>query len=153
RRFVAVVQADPAVDTVTAFVGGGGGAANTGRMFVSLKDRSERKETADQVIARLRGKLSQTPGATLILQPVQDVRIGGRAGAAQYQYTLQGDDTKELLAWAPRVLARLRTLDTLVDVNTDQQDRGLQATLVVDRATASRLGITTQRIDDVLDDA
>src|SRR3954467_8896119 len=104
-------------------------------MFVSLK--MNRKLTADQVIARLRPKLSHVPGANLFLQPVQDLRVGGRSGNAQYQYTLQGDDTKELLQWAPRVLQKLRALPELADVNSDQESKGLQASLVIDRTTAA----------------
>jgi multidrug efflux pump len=145
--FVAVVQHDPAVETVTAFTGG----SNSGRMFVAL--REDRKVTADQVIARLRPRLAHVPGANLFLQPVQDLRVGGRMGAAQYQYTLQGDDPQELLQWAPRVLQRLRALPQLADVNSDQQNKGLAASLVIDRATAARLGITPQLIDATLYDA
>jgi len=120
-------------------------------MFVSLK--MNRKLTADQIIARLRPKLGHEPGANLFLQPVQDLRVGGRSGNAQYQYTLQGDDTKELLQWAPRLLRSLRGLPQLADVNSDQQNNGLQASLVIDRATAARLGITPQLIDATLYDA
>jgi multidrug efflux pump len=122
-------------------------------MFVALKERGKRKATADQIIARLRGKLSHVPGATLVLQPVQDVRVGGRSSAAQYQYTLRGDDSNELFQWAPRVFQRLRKVPELTDVNTDQQNKGLQASLVIDRATASRLGVTPQMIDNTLYDA
>jgi multidrug efflux pump len=146
-RLAGIVQKDPAVDTVTAFTGGN----NSGRMFVALKEN--RKVTADQVIARLRPKLGHVPGANLFLQPVQDLRVGGRGGNAQYQYTLQGDDTKELLQWAPRLMQKLRTLPELADVNSDQQNKGLQASLVIDRVTASRLGITPQMIDATLYDA
>ena len=146
-RLAAIVQKDPDVENVTAFTGGN----NSGRMFVSLK--MDRKLTADQIIARLRPKLGRVPGANLFLQPVQDLRVGGRSGNAQYQYTLQGDDTKELLQWAPRVLQSLRGLPQLADVNSDQQNKGLQASLVIDRATASRLGITPQLIDATLYDA
>jgi multidrug efflux pump len=149
-EFVTTVVQDPAVDSANGFLGG---TANTGRMFISLKDRSDRDATADQVIARLRGKLARVPGATLYLQPVQDIRIGGRASATQYQYTLQGDDSAELLQWAPRVFAGLRKLKQLADVNSDQQNRGLQAALTIDRATASRLGITPQVVDNTLYDA
>ncbi|HXO18649.1 MAG TPA: efflux RND transporter permease subunit, partial [Thermoanaerobaculia bacterium] len=124
---------------------------NSGRMFVSLK--MDRKLTADQIIARLRPKLGRLPGASLFLQPVQDLRVGGRSSGAQYQYTLEGDDSAELLQWAPRVTQKLRTLPELVDVNTDQQNKGLQELLVVDRATASRLAITSQMVDDTLYDA
>ncbi len=149
-RFVNSVVQDPAVESATGFVGG---SANTGRMFVSLKDKSERNVTGDQVIARLRGKLSGVPGATLYLQPVQDIRVGGRASATQYQYTLQGDNSDELFQWAPRVYDRLRKLKELADVNSDQQNKGLQASLTIDRATASRLGITPQMLDNTLYDA
>ncbi|HEX3527518.1 MAG TPA: multidrug efflux RND transporter permease subunit [Thermoanaerobaculia bacterium] len=146
-RLAGIVQQDPAVETVTAFTGG----TNTGRMFVALKEK--RKVSADQIMARLRPKLSHEPGASLFLQPVQDLRIGGRASGAQYQYTLQGDNTQELLEWAPRVMQKLRTLPQVVDVNTDQQNKGLQASLVIDRATAARMGITPQAIDATLYDA
>jgi len=147
NRLAGIVQQDPAVDTVTAFTGG----TNTGRMFVALKEK--RKVSADQIMARLRPKLSHEPGASLFLQPVQDLRIGGRPSGAQYQYTLQGDSSQELLEWAPRVMQKLRTLPQVVDVNTDQQNKGLQASLVIDRATAARMGITPQAIDATLYDA
>jgi multidrug efflux pump len=146
-RLAGIVQKDPDVENVTAFTGGN----NSGRMFVSLK--LNRKLTADQIIARLRPKLGHEPGVNLFLQPVQDLRVGGRQGNAQYQYTLQGDNTKELLQWAPRLLRSLRGLPQLADVNSDQQNNGLQASLVIDRATASRLGITPQLIDATLYDA
>ena len=149
--FVGTVMKDPDVESANGFLGGG--TANSGRMFISLKDRSKRKASADQIIARLRGKLAHVPGATLVLQPVQDVRVGGRGSAAQYQYTLQGDNSDELLEWAPKVLQRLRKLPELTDVNSDQQNKGLQASIVIDRATAARLGITPQMIDDTLYDA
>jgi multidrug efflux pump len=122
-------------------------------MFVALKPVGERDANADQVIARLRGKLSHVPGANLFLSPVQDVRVGGRMGGAQYQYTLQADDAKELFTWAPKILRAFRQVKELTDVNSDQQDRGLQAGLVIDRVTASRLGITPQTIDATLYDA
>jgi len=148
--FADAVQKDPAVESVAGFIGG---TVNTGRVFVGLKPQGQRNVTVDQVIGRLRGKLSGVPGATLYLQAVQDVRMGGRFGAAQYQYTLQGDDPNELFDWAPRVYAKLRTLKELTDVNSDQQNKGLQASLTIDRATASRLGVTPQTIDDTLYDA
>jgi multidrug efflux pump len=147
-----IVRKDPDVAHTMAFVGGGG-VTNTGRMFLALKANNKRKVSADQIIGRLRGQLAQVPGASLFLQPVQDLRIGGRLGNAQYQYTLQGDDSKELFHWAPLVLEKLRTLKQLTDVNSDQQNLGLQATLVIDRTTASRLGLTAQMIDDTLYDA
>jgi multidrug efflux pump len=122
-------------------------------MFITLKPFGQRKATAGQVITRLRRKLTQVPGAPTYFQPVQDLRIGGRIGAALYQYTLQGDDLAELNAWAPRMLQRMRTMPELVDVSSDQQNKGLQTSVLIDRNTASRLGITPQLIDDTLYDA
>ena len=151
-QLAGIVGQDPDVAHTMAFVGGGG-VTNTGRFFMSLTPNSTRKVTADQIIARLRGKLARVPGASLFLQTAQDLRIGGRSGNAQYQYTLQGDDSKELFRWAPLVMAKMRTLKQVTDVNSDQQNLGLQATLVVDRATASRMGISAQLIDDTLYDA
>ncbi|MBS0149539.1 MAG: multidrug efflux RND transporter permease subunit [Nitrospira sp.] len=150
-----IIQSDPAVDTVMGFSGGGGigSTTNTGRMFISLKPLAERKLSADQVIARLRPKLSTVPGAPTFLQAVQDLRIGGRASSSQYQYTLQSLDLGELNAWAPRVERQLRTLTDIVDVNSDQQNRGLQSLVVFDRSTTSRLGLSPQLIDDTLYDA
>jgi len=154
QDLVDIVGLDPAVESVLGFTGGSwAGTRNTGRVFASLKPLEERKLNVDQVIARLRGKLSKVPGATLYLQAVQDVRMGGRQSNAQYQFTLQAEDYQELSAWAPRVLDRLRKLPELVDLNSDQLDKGLKATLVIDRSTASRLGITPQMIDDTLYDA
>ena len=147
--YVAIIMKDPAVATVTAFVGGGG-TANTGRMFIMLKPLGERKASADQVISRLRGKLAHVPGATLYLQSAQDLQIGGRMGNAQYQYTLQSESLADLNLWAPKVLAKLRQLRQLKDVNTDQQNRGLEARLVIDRDTAARLGIQPAAIDAAL---
>jgi multidrug efflux pump len=149
-----IVGKDPAIDSVSAFIGGQ--SVNTGRVFVGLKPKGQRGKdnpTADQVIARLRPKLAGVPGVNLFLQPVQDLRVGGRSSNAQYQYTLQGDNTAELLQWAPKVQQRLRKIPILADVNTDQQNKGLEATLAIDRVTASRLGITPQAIDDTLYDA
>jgi multidrug efflux pump len=149
--YVDIIRADPAVATVTGFTGGG--QRNTGFMFIALKPLEERKVSADAVINRLRGKLAAVPGATLILQAAQDIRVGGRQSNAQYQYTLQGDNLNDLVAWSPRVLQALRDVPQLIDVNTDQQDKGLQATLTIDRASAARLGITQKLIDDTLYDA
>jgi multidrug efflux pump len=154
QDLVDIVGADPAVESVLGFTGGGfAGTRNTGRVFASLKPLEERKLNVDQVIARLRGKLAKVPGATLYLQAVQDVRMGGRQSNAQYQFTLQAEDFREVSAWAPRVLNQLRKLPELVDLNSDQLDKGLKASLVIDRSTASRLGITPQMIDDTLYDA
>ena len=152
-RFAATVSEDPAVEGLIAFTGGQGGTSNAGRMFLSLKPLEERKLSADQVIARLRGKLSTIPGGTLFLQAVQDLRIGGRASSSQYQFTLQGDNLSDLVEWGPVLLREMRKLPGLVDVSTDQQNRGLQASLDIDRLMAARLGITQQAIDDTLYDA
>jgi multidrug efflux pump len=151
KSFMAIVQSDPGVDTVTGFTGGG--QRNTGMMFISLKPLRERQATIDQVIGRLRGKLSHEPGANLFLVPVQDVRIGGRPSNAQYQYTLQGDDLSDLRTWEPKVRDALSQLPQLVDVNTDQQDAGLQTSLVIDRDAAARLGLNLRGIDTTLNDA
>jgi multidrug efflux pump len=150
-EFIKTVSDDPAVENANGFLGGG--TLNSGRMFISLKPKEDRDVSADQLIARLRAKLAHVPGATLYLQSVQDLRVGGRFGAAQYQYTLQGDDPSELFEWAPRVYERLRRLKELTDVNSDQQNRGLQANLTIDRTTASRLGLTPKVMDDYLYDA
>jgi multidrug efflux pump len=149
-EFVNVVKTDPAVTDVVAFTGGNQNTTNTGRVFVSLKPLGERELSADRVIERLRGKLAHVPGATLFLQSVQDLRIGGRQSNAQYQYTLQSTELAELNAFAPQMLAKLRALPGLRDVATDQQNRGLQASLVIDRDTASRLGVLPQAIDETL---
>jgi multidrug efflux pump len=149
--FVEIVRQDPDVENVVAFTGGG--QRNRGFMFVVLKPLGARKLTADQVIARLRGKLAREPGAALFLVPVQDIRVGGRAANAQYQFTLQADDLDELRLWEPRVRRALGDLPQLVDVNTDQEDKGLQTSLVIDRDTAAKLGVTPQMIDATLNDA
>ena len=149
---VDIIMIDPAVDTVIAFTGGSGGRAttNTGRMFIALKPLQERKVSADQVIGRLRKKISSVPGAPAYLQAVQDVRAGGRMSGGQYQYTLEGENLEDLMSWAPLIEQRLREIPGIVDVSSDQQNKGLQASLVIDRATASRLGVTPQAIDDTL---
>jgi multidrug efflux pump len=152
REFVNIVSKDPAVDTVTSFAGGGGGAS-TARMFAQLKPLSERKISSDQVIGRLRGKLAKIPGASLYLQSQQDLNIGGRYGGAQYQYTLQADQISDLNYWAPILMQRISKVPELRDVNTDQQVHGLQSSLVIDRDTASRLGVNVQDIDNTLSDA
>jgi multidrug efflux pump len=156
REMIDIIAADPAVDSVGGFCGGGGpggGAINQARMFIMLKPPAERKITADLVIARLRPKLAHVPGATLYMQASQDIRVGGRFGAAQYQFTMQGDNLRDLQAYGPRMLQALRTIPLIVDVNSDQQDRGLQAYLQVDRATAARFGISSQLADNILYDA
>jgi multidrug efflux pump len=155
HQLAQTVLDDPAIATVTAFAGGGRGGGNSGFMFVALKPPSERPGhvTADQVVNRLRGKLSSVPGARLFLQAQQDIHVGGRGSAAQYQYTLSDPDVDELNTWAPRLEARARAMPELRDVSTDQQDQGLSETLVINRDTASRLGITMSAIDQVLYDA
>jgi len=153
QRLAAIAKEDPAVATVIAFTGGGGGTTtNTGRVFISLKPRSQRTASASQVIDRLRPKLAVVPGATLVLQAVQDVRIGGRASAALYQYTILSDSLDELNQWGPRLLATMRKIPQLTDVTSDAQNNGLAANLVIDRSTASRLGITPQTVDNILYD-
>jgi multidrug efflux pump len=151
-RFMTIVLRDPAVESVQAYVGGGS-TQNTARMFVNLKPLNERHASATAVLARLRRPLSQVPGAVLFLQVLQDLRIGGRASAAQYQYTLQSEDVRTLVEWAPRVYERLRRLPVLVDVNSDLLTKGLQAYVEIDRATAARLGVTPAAIDATLYDA
>ncbi len=151
-EYIDIVRTDPAVETAVGFTGGFFNNTNTGRMFMSLKPLGERKISADQVITRLRGRLAHVPGATLFMQAVQDVRIGGRLSNAQYQYTLQSPSLDQLNAFAPQMLAKFRSLPQLRDVATDQQNRGLRAALVIDRDTASRLGIPAQVVDDALYD-
>jgi multidrug efflux pump len=146
--FVDSVKSDPAVDNVVAFTGGG--QRNRGSMFIALKPLAERGVTADRVIARLRIKLAQEPGAQLFLNPVQDIRVGGRLSDATYQFTLQADDLADLRRWTPRLEAEVRRLPELADVNTDQEARGLQTTLVLDRESAARLGINASQIDSAL---
>jgi multidrug efflux pump len=152
RQFVRIVMQDPAVQTIVGFAGGNT-SANQGRMFITLKPLSERKISADQVIGRLRRKLAVVPGATLYMQSAQDLTIGGRQSQAEYQYTLQGEDLKQLNEWAPKLLDKLRTIPQLLDANTDQQVHGLETEVVIDRDTAARLGVTPQAIDSALYDA
>jgi multidrug efflux pump len=129
---------------------GGGSTLNTARLFANLKPLEERKISADQVLARLRPKLATVPGASLYLQPGQDLRVGGRSSGAQFQYTLQADSNADLELWGPRVLERLRKLREVADVNSDQSIKGLEVALDIDRLTASRLGVTTSDIDNTL---
>jgi multidrug efflux pump len=147
----AIVQADPAVDSVVGFTGGR--QTNSGFVFVSLKPLAERLVSADVVVNRLRGKLAQVPGARLFLQAAADLRSGGRQSNAMYQFTLQSDDTQTLYRWAPRLTAAMQKIDVLTDVNSDQQQGGLLADIVIDRPTVARLGLTLNAIDNTLDDA
>jgi multidrug efflux pump len=154
-QLVTIVRKNPAVNVAVGFTGGGvgSGSTNTGTVFVSLKPRRQRELTADQVIDQLRGELAAVPGATLFLQSVGDLGPGGRTGSAQYQYTLQGSTFEELDEWTPKIVAALQGAPTLADVNSDQQDKGLQAGVNIDRDTAARLGITVSQIDNTLYDA
>ena len=149
--FIQIVRSDPAVESVVGFTGGS--RRNSGFMFISLKPLAERKVSAAQVVARLRPKLARVPGANLFLVPVQDIRIGGRQSNAEYQFTLQADELADLRTWAPRVRRALAQEPKLADVNSDQQEKGLQTTLVIDRSTAARLGITAKMIDATLHNA
>jgi multidrug efflux pump len=151
-RFVQKIKADPAVLHVGAFTGGGG-AVNTGFIYLSLKPLADRKISASQVVDRLRPQLVSIPGATVFLQAGQDLRIGGRQSNAQYQYTIQSDSIDDLVKWGPVLLKEMKKQHILTDVNSDQQNSGLQASLVYDRDTASRLGITPQTIDNTLYEA
>ena len=151
QNLMAIVQRDPAVDTVVGFTGGG--QKNSGFMFVTLKPLRERKIGADKVVARLRGKLAREPGATLFLSPAQDVQIGGRPANAAYQYTLQADHLSDLRAWEPRIRTALAAMPELVDVNTDQQDKGLQTSLVFDRDRMASLGLSMSVLDSTLNSA
>ena len=150
-QFIAIIRQDPAVDSVVGFTGGG--QTNSGFVFAALKPLAERKLPVDQVIGRLRGKLARVAGARLFLQAVQDIRAGGRQSNAAYQYTLQGDDLAQLYEWMPKVTAALEQLPQLTEVNSDQQQNGLETDLVIDRATASRLGLAVSQIDNTLYDA
>ena len=152
REFTDIVLSDPAVDSVTSFTGGGSGGS-TARMFGQLKPLRERKISVDQVVARIRAKAAKIPGAALYLQAVQDLSMGGRMSGAQYQYTLQADNLSDLTYWAPILQRQLARIPELRDVNTDQQLKGLQTSLVIDRDTASRLGVDVQDIDNTLGDA
>ncbi|HUI35602.1 MAG TPA: efflux RND transporter permease subunit [Stellaceae bacterium] len=151
QRFIAIIRQDPAVQSVVGFTGGG--QTNSGFIFAALTPLAQRKLSVDQVIGRLRPKLNQVPGARLFLQAVQDIRVGGRASNAQYQFSLQGDSLTELQEWAPKIAAAMEKLDMLTDVNSDQQQHGLETDLVIDRPTAARLGLTTSQIDSTLYDA
>jgi multidrug efflux pump len=151
-RFVDKIKADPAVMHVGAFTGGGG-AVNTGFVYLALKPLNQRKISASALLDRLRPQLVSIPGATVFLQAGQDLRIGGRQSNAQYQYTIQSDNVDDLVKWGPVLLSQMKKQHMLTDVNSDQQNSGLQASLVYDRDTASRLGLTPQTIDNTLYEA
>jgi len=155
-RISKIVEQDPAVQIVNGFTGGTGGGGvttNTARMFVTLKPLEERKTTSDYIIARLRPQLARVPGATLYLQASQDLRVGGRSSSALYQFTLRGDNLQDLTVYGPRMLLALRRLPQITDVNTDQQNNGLQSVLQYDRAAAARFAISPQLLDNTLYDA
>jgi multidrug efflux pump len=149
--FMKIVRDDPAVAHVTGFTGGG--QRNAAQMFVTLKPRAERDASADQVVARLRGKLAREPGARLFLVPGQDIRIGARQSSSQYEYTLKADELRELREWEPQIRRALSRLPQLEDINTDYEDRGLQTTLVIDRDALARLNLTMRDVDTALQNA
>ena len=152
RQFMEIVREDPAIESVAGFTGGF--STNSGFVFATLKPLSERKISADQVIARLRPKLAQVPGANLFLAAVQDIRVGGRQSNAQYQFTLQADSLPDLYEWGPKVVEALRQDQSVItDVDSDQQQRGLQVNLTIDRDAAARLGVSTRSISSTLYDA
>jgi multidrug efflux pump len=148
HQLMAIVVKDPAVQDVNGFTGGG--TFNVASMWAQLKPLDERKISADAVINRLRGKLAHIPGATLYMQAAQDIRVGGRGGNSQYQYTLQSDSLQDLNEWAPKLLAQLKTVPVILDANSDQQIHGLQTQIVIDRSTASRYGVRPEDIDTAL---
>jgi multidrug efflux pump len=156
-QLMAIVQADPDVQSIVGFTGAGSGGArsstNTGSAYVTLKPLSQRKRSADQIIASLRRKMAVIAGAKLYLQSVQDIRVGGRQSNAEYQYTLQGDDPTEVYSWSVKLLAALQGSKILTDLNSDQQQRGLESDVNIDRDMASRLGLTPEQIDNTLYDA
>jgi multidrug efflux pump len=153
ERIVDVVKTDPGIANAMAFTGGGG-ATNSGFIFVGLKPFDQRNgTTSSQIVDRLRPKLLSVSGANTFVQAAQDLRIGGRGSSAQYQYTIQSDNLQDLVQWGPVLLQQMRKLRMLTDVNTDQQNSGLQAMLTYDRDTASRLGITPQMLDNSLYEA
>ncbi len=155
QELAKVILQDPGVESLSSFIGidGTNVTSNSGRIQINLKPRDERKEDAVEVIRRLQPKLAQVSGITLYLQPVQDLTVEDRVSRTQYQYSLEDASAKELGYWVPRVVEKMKTVPELRDVASDQLNNGLQAALVVDRDTASRLGINPQAIDDTLYDA
>jgi len=149
QQIVGVVKSDPGVENVIAFTGGNG-ATNTGFLYVALKPLSARNVSAGDIINRLRPRLNRLPVASAFLQPVQDLRIGGRASNAQYQYTIQSDNVQDLSKWGPILLAQMKRLPGLQDVSSDQQNGGLDELMNYDRTTAAKLGLTAQSLDSTL---
>jgi multidrug efflux pump len=155
RKFVDIVRADPAVESVVGSTGAGGrgGGTNSGRLFIDLKPLGQRKESSQQVIARLRPQFAKVPGASVFLAPAQEIRVGGRQSNSLYQYTLQADTLDDLRTWTPRLLEALKSEPILQDLNSDQEDKGLETDLVIDRTEAARLGLSMSQIDNTLYDA
>ena len=154
RQLSAIIEQDPDVADFGSFFGPSyGNTQNTGRFIVGLKLRDDRDASASQIIDRLRPKLAQVPGAKLFLQPAQDITVGGRIARGQFQYVLQDPDLHELNAWAPRLMAKLKTLPQLADVATDAQNAAPQVTVTINRDAAARFGILPQVIDNTLNDA
>lgn len=151
HSMLAIVQADPAVLNVTGFTGNS--QRNAAQMFMTLKPRHERDASADQVVKRLRAKLSKEPGARLFMTPVQDLRIGARAGGSQFEYTIKADELAQLREWEPKIRRAMAKLQELEDINNDYEDRGLQTSIVVDRDAMARLGLTMRDIDATLANA
>src|ERR1700722_20249494 len=150
QKLVAVMKADPAVQNIIGFTGGNG-ATNTGFLYAALKPLNQRKGvSATDVINRLRPKMNSLPVASAFLQAAQDLRIGGRGGNALYQYTIQSDSVGDLVTWGPKLLAEMKKLPGFQDVNSDQQNGGLDSLLTYDRVAAARLGITTQNLNSAL---
>ena len=148
HELMKIAQSDPAIDDLQGFTGGG--TLNVANMQAQLKPLDERHVSADQVINRLRGKLARIPGATLYMQAAQDFRVGGRGSNSQYQFTLQSDNLRELSEWAPKLLAKMKTLPLVLDANSDQQIHGLATNITIDRTTAARLGVSPQVVDTAL---
>ncbi|HKA72921.1 MAG TPA: multidrug efflux RND transporter permease subunit [Xanthobacteraceae bacterium] len=154
RELSAVIARDPDVASFGSFFGSGSGnTLNTGRFFIGLKPRDERTASATEIINRLRPQLAKVEGANLFLQPSQDITVGGRIARGQFQYTLQDADLDELNTWAPKMLAKLKTLPELADVSSDQQGNAPQLMVTINRDAAARFGIQPQLIDDTLNDA
>jgi len=151
RELVGIIARDPAVDTVVGFTGGG--RAGGGFMFVNLKPRDQRSEGGQAVIARLRPQLARVTGVSLFLNPVQDLRMGGRQSSSTYQYTLKSDSLADLRTWATRLAEAMRRQPALVDVDTDQQENGVETFVSIDRDSAARLGITARDVDNALYDS
>ncbi|MCS3601237.1 multidrug efflux pump [Buttiauxella sp. BIGb0471] len=151
QDFMKIIREDPAVENVTGFTGGS--RVNSGMMFISLKPLSERKETAQQVIDRLRKALAKEPGASLFLMAVQDIRVGGRQANASYQYTLLSDNLADLRTWEPKIRQALAKLPQLADVNSDSQNNGAEMDLIYDRESMARLGISVEDANALLNNA